>query len=261
MNLPDLFGGDDDVVTRALELGGGSLSWLALAADEDTGDGTTEFIASTPTVDRAGDSLDQQTWRLAAYRQNPVILAEHRRDLVVGRAKQVRRTADESGMPQLRIRVEWDESELNPVGQLVAHQHRMGFRRAVSVGFIPHEIKSRTELPSDDPLYQDPAKVSRWMAGYLYRHNELLEVSSVSVPANAQALQLSAEIAEAESVDAAVKRVLAELLPRVLAASITDYLGQPQGRAEVLAALRAAAPMAKTAATTPGFLPWLTESK
>lgn len=215
---------DTDVeVTRAGTIGGG-LSWLALAAEEQPKDGTIEFVASTPTVDRMGDSIDQQTWKLANFRRNPVFLADHNGREVVGRVPKAGRTATEAGDQQLRIRVLFDESPLNPKGMLLAHQHRNGFRSAVSVGFIPGETQNRTDLPSDHPLHIDPKTMSRWMAGSLFRHSELLEVSSVSVPANPQAIQLAADLADAENLDAAVTRALNETLPAKLRDLILDLI-------------------------------------
>lgn len=232
---------DDEVeITRAAKLGGGLLSWLALGTEETTDDGTVGFVASTPAVDRMGDSVDQQTWRLANYRRNPVFLADHRGNDVVGRVVKVGRTAAEDGAQQLRIRVRFDESDLNPRGQLLAHQHRNGFRSAVSVGFLPGETKSRTELAPDDPLYVDPTKTSRRMAGYLFRHPELLEVSSVGVPANPEALQLSQGLATAEDVDAAIARALSETVPAKLRAQLLDLLRRDaEVRSVILAAYMA----------------------
>lgn len=183
------------------------LSWVACAApaDEQPTDGSTEFIASTASVDRMGDSIDQQTWKLASYRKNPVILFEHRAGEVIGRGKVGLRKGEDGKAGELRVRVTWDESDANPTALLVAHQHKNGFRQAVSVGFLPGEAKSRKDLPEGDPL-RVTGDVSRRVAGYVYRHNELLEVSSVGVPANRDALQLSLHARETDDEDEAIRR-------------------------------------------------------
>lgn len=228
-------------VTRASPLGGGLLSWLAMGTGEATDDGTIEFVASTPTVDRMGDSVDQQTWNTRAYKRNPVFLADHRGSDVIGRSIKVGRTTSEDGQPQLRIRVRFDESPLNPRGMLLAHQHREGFRSAVSVGFIPGETTNRTQLPTDHPLFVDGRSTSPWVAGNLYRHNDLLEVSSVGVPANPEALQLSAELVTAESVDAAIERALTETVPSRLRTVLLGLLERDAAvRSAILAAYMAA---------------------
>lgn len=206
-------------VTKAGSLSGGLSSWLVLAAEEQTADGAIEFVASSAAVDRMDDSIDQQTWKLKNFRRNPVFLADHRGTDVVGRCPKVGRTVAEDGSQQLRIRVQFDESELNPRGMLLAHQHRNGFRNAVSVGFIPGESTNRTKLPSDHPLHVDPASKSSWMAGSVYRHCELLEVSSVGIPANPDALQLSAGVS-----DEAISKALDQHLPKRLREIVLDIL-------------------------------------
>jgi hypothetical protein len=242
---------NEEAVVRAGVLGKDTLSWLARGDGESSDDGTLGFIASTPTIDRVGDSIDQQTWLLANFRLDPVFLADHDRTKVIGTAVKVGRTAGEDGSPQLRIRVRFDESDLNPTGQLYAYQHRNGFRHAVSVGFRPREAVNRTDLPSDHPLHQDPKTTPRWAAGYLYRHNELLEVSSVSVPCNPQALQLSAELANAESVDAAIKRALDDTVPSQLRTTLLDLLRRDaEVRSVILAAFMAAPSSTGRKATT-----------
>ena len=189
--------GDDE--TAAPERAGvlrSGLSWLFRDGGQ-TADGLTEFVASTGSIDRMSDVVDQQTWRLAAFRSNPVILYEHKAP-VIGRADKVSRTKGDDGRyTDLRIAVRWDESEANVMGRLAAEQHRNGFRRAVSVGFVPGQTINRRDLPEGDPLKVDES-VSRWEAGYVFRYPELLEVSSVAVPANRDALQLSMHASETE---------------------------------------------------------------
>lgn len=169
----------------------GPVLWVARASAGTTNDdGTTDFVASTGAVDRVGDVIDQASWRLASFRANPVILYEHYVP-VVGQAVKVGITDDGAGNKRLTIRVLWDTADCNPSGILAAHQHEAGFRHAVSVGFMPGAFQSRTELAPDHPLFVDSAETPRWRAGYLYTRCELLEVSTVAVPANREALQLS----------------------------------------------------------------------
>lgn len=162
------------------------LSWLALTAPAEEGDGgNTRFIASTSNIDRMGDVIEQDSWQLEAWKSNPVILYEHKHP-VIGIGVDVSKGAD------LRIAVQWDDNPDNPEGVRAARQHRQGYRRAVSVGFIPGETVSRKDLPEGHPARVADPNVPKWAAGYVFRGSELLEVSSVSVPANRDALQLSA---------------------------------------------------------------------
>jgi hypothetical protein len=238
---------DGDEPTYAGRLFRGSvacgLTWLGRQEDgAPADDGTIGFVASTAAVDRMGDSIDQQTWKLAAFRRNPVFLGDHDARSVVGRVVRVGRVKGEESQ-DLRIRVRFDDdATVNPRGALLAHQHRNGFRSAVSVGFIPHEATNRTKLSHDDPLYVDEAKTPAWRAGYLFRHNELLEVSSVGVPANAEALQLAADVAAAEASDAAVQRAVREVAPKVDADAIIAALRDARVRAAVVAIILSVKP-------------------
>lgn len=193
---------------------------LIRAGESSTIDGgavVTNFTASTADVDRMGDLVDQGTWRLRNFRRNPVILHEHAAP-VVGRAVSVK-VEDRAA---LRIKVLWDDSEANPVGRLVAHQHLNGFRSAGSVGFIPGKAINRRDLPEDDPA-RVRESVPKARAGHVFKHNELLEFSSVAVPANPAALQLQG-YARAGGVDdpEAVRRFVAESVDSRLAEFILE---------------------------------------
>jgi hypothetical protein len=189
--------------------------------DEEEGKkGGTLFIASTASVDRMGDVIDQSTWRLGPWRSNPVILADHAPPVVgSGTAK----VADVGGgIKRLEIRVRWDDDESNPVGRLLAHQHRNGFRSAGSVGFMPGKAINRLDLSADDPR-KAPEGTDRWRAGYVFSHNELLEFSSVAVPANRDAVQLSASLADIAPDDPAlIERFVRESVQKDLAQLVLD---------------------------------------
>lgn len=134
----------------------------------------TRFVASTATPDRMGDIVEQESWSLGNYRQNPVILWAHDYSLPpVGRAVFV-----EVVEGQLEIEVEWDTQ--GELGALVARQYQQGFLSAGSVGFQPTAATPRASLPDDDPR--------RGQYGYVFHGCELLEFSAVPVPANAEAL-------------------------------------------------------------------------
>jgi len=219
---------DDEAPQYAHEIKGRDYpGWLVRGGDPNE-DGTVDFIGSTADDDRVGDVVEQ-TWRLANFRRNPVFLNNHDHRQVVGKAVSAK-VPKESGNLTLRIR--FDDSEVNPTGQLIAHQHRNGFRRAVSVGFRPGKSIHRSKLDADDPRRQEPSeKLRMWQIGFVHQRNELLELSSVSVPANPYALQLSLYAAEADnasdSEDAgdqmeSVRRIVEESLDKALAAKLLE---------------------------------------
>jgi hypothetical protein len=223
VNLDDWLAGDGDVRAHKIEraTGGDLLGWLALgisdeevrAAGGETTDGQSHFVASTGVVDRMGDVVEQDSWRLANFRKNPVILHEHYQP-VVGRG--TARVSAEGDAKRLTLSVTWDDGDHNPIGRMVAAQHRNGFRHAVSVGFVPGEAVSRKDLPEDDPRRVADKDVPSWRAGYLFRFCELLEVSSVAIPANPEALQLASFVRETEDPDEQVRRYLEESVPKAV---------------------------------------------
>lgn len=207
--------------------------WLIRQVEDEPGK-PTRFIASTSDPDRMRDVVEQR-WVLGPYKRNPVILADHDPRYVVGVSV---KTAVESD--QLTIAVKWDDSDpaINPLAALIAHQHREGFRRAVSVGFVPGEAVSRVDLPEKHPAKVGP-DTDRWKAGYLYRKPELLEVSSVAIPANPQALQLSARVRETEDESEQIRRALAEGLDAKIRSIVLDAIQRDRSvRNAVLALAR-----------------------
>jgi len=156
-----------------------ALAYRAAMEQRQVGAGeTVPFVLSTADEDRALDVVEQ-SWRLDAFARNPVAVWAHDYTLPpVGRWVNVR---VEGEPPVLR-------GEFQPVpadsayelGRVVREQVRGGFIRAASVGFLPHDVTLRSRLPKDDPAHGEH--------GFLLGDNELLEVSLVSVPANAHAI-------------------------------------------------------------------------
>lgn len=159
------------------------------------------FVASTATSDRYGDVVDQASWKLDNYKSNPVIQVDHdyRADATVGRA-----TSAEVRDGALVIEVQWGKGAR---AQDVAEKVKDGLLSAVSVGFVPGRASRRNELPPEHPYYADGPY------GMAYFDNELLEVSVVAVPANAEALaQRSASGLSAADLDAVAERVTHRLI-------------------------------------------------
>lgn len=123
-----------------------------------------QVIASTATIDRQGDSIDQSGWDLANYMKNPVMLWAHDyTELPVAKCTSI---SKETG--QLKMEFEFAPAEGNPKAEQIKYLFDNGFLSAVSVGFIPKERN-----------------------GNVITKAELLEVSFVPVPANPEALGLA----------------------------------------------------------------------
>ena len=131
--------------------------------------GPLVFVASTGEVDRHGDTVAPEGWRLAGYRENPVVLWAHDyRQPAIGRADAVW-----SDGRALLARLEFAPTEF--AGQ-VERLYRQGYQRGVSVGFRPLRFEER----------RDP--VNGAFLGIRFLEQELLEISAVPVPANGDAL-------------------------------------------------------------------------
>ena len=175
--LPRFAGGDRGVVVREAPhegagQGPGVVARLPRFARNDkdiTDGGPLVFVASTGEVDRHGDTVAPDGWRLDGYRENPVVLWAHDyRQPAIGRAGAVW-----SDGRALLARLEFAPTEF--AGQ-VENLYREGYQRGVSVGFRPLRFEER----------RDP--VSGAFLGIRFLEQELLEISAVPVPANGDAL-------------------------------------------------------------------------
>ena len=138
--------------------GGGLAGGAALTVTVSTGD-----------VDRHGDVVSPEGWRLDSYRRNPVVLWAHDyRHPAIGRAPAVWQEG-----PALLARIEFAPTQF--AGQ-VAALYRDGYQRGVSVGFRPLRFEERRDARSGAFL------------GIRFLEQELLEISAVPVPANRAAL-------------------------------------------------------------------------
>lgn len=131
---------------------------------------TLDAIFSTQDVDRHGDTVMQDGWDLKHFTSNPVILNSHNYGdaaEVIGKAKNVR-----VEKKKLQGTITFAVNE-NPKAKVIFDLYAGGFLNAFSVGFIPKKFKENKDGTTD------------W---WNIEEAELLEVSAVSVPANARAL-------------------------------------------------------------------------
>lgn len=140
----------------------------AKAIDEEAR--TIDFVISTAAVDRYGDTIAVDGWKLDAYRKNPVVLWAHDSSMLpVAKASYVR---VEDG--KLKARAEFMAREISGFANAVFESYKAGFMSATSVGFLPVKYN----------YVDDPAR----RYGIDFLEQELLEFSCVPVPANAEAL-------------------------------------------------------------------------
>lgn len=178
-----------DWTRYAIPVGGGVVERAALRVAG--GGEEIEFIASTAGEASDGDIISQDSWRLAQYRSNPIVMYEHSVP-VIGTA----RVSQGKMGDDLHAWVTFDESPVNPTGQLAASQHKAGIRSAVSVRWRPGKTTPRNELDKAHPAFDEGREVETWwggkslLVGRLHESNTLLEISSVALPADPRALQI-----------------------------------------------------------------------
>jgi hypothetical protein len=132
------------------------------------------MVASTQTEDRHGDVVMQDGWDLTNYNKNPVILNSHNYgDATEVIAKAVRSEIIGTGK-SAKLEQDWKFAvNENPKAKIIFDLYAGGYLNASSVGFIPKEFGLQEDKTTD------------WS---VITRAELLEVSAVSVPANARAL-------------------------------------------------------------------------
>lgn len=176
-----------------------------LSDQMDVKDKLPRFVLSTEkeATDRC---IVRQFWDLSRLETCGIpVFDSHSRGLSIGRW--VSLAVESSPERRLIGEFEWNPHELR-ASQRKA-EWESGFLNACSVGWIPGETIRRSELPSTDPLYKEPAEDSCGFPaeGYVYGSermpNVLLECSLTFIPAdsNAVALRNAAGFLDAGLVD------------------------------------------------------------
>jgi len=130
-------------------------------------DGSFVAVASTNSIDRHGEVVDNNGWELKAFKKNPVILWAHdHSEPAIGVSK---KTWVEGTGKKAKLMITPVLHDVTDKAKAVKQLVEMGIINSLSVGFKP--------LESPD--------------GVTFTKNELLEVSMVNVPANADAMMLA----------------------------------------------------------------------
>ena len=148
---------------------------------------TVEFVASDNSVDSYGTILPVSKWNLDRYAKNGAVGYMH--DLY-GDSWSIKADPDDiigKGEAfvegdQLIVRITFEPADLNPRADKIFRKIQFGTLNAVSVGFMP----TAEGHWGDKRSGEDPDV-------YYYDGPELLEVSVVNIPANANAVRRSIE--------------------------------------------------------------------
>ena len=147
--------------------------------------GKMTAIASDESIDRHGDSLKVNDWNFKQWKKNPVLQAGHdyRPQYTVGIGKNIR-------VDGTKVLFDPVFHDITPLAREIGQMYREGILRAWSVGFIPAQEEGRK--------------------------HELLEISAVAVPANAEALVIAKGMKpeEQEEVGEQIKEFVSKEVPQ-----------------------------------------------
>lgn len=151
---------------------------------------TLAWTVSTEARDRDNDRIMQSGWDLKAYLKNPVVMWSHDYSLPpIGRSiatwiEGVDKTKGRnSPAPRLRMLKQFTSQDENPDGFKIFKLAEAGFIKTASVGFIPREAEPDPEFKVGEN------EEAPFLTPLLFRKQELLESSVVSIPSNPEALQ------------------------------------------------------------------------
>ncbi len=168
-------------------------------------EGRIQAVVSTESTDREGDIIRQGAWDLGAFQRHPVLVASHNyRDL---RSQIGEWTAMGVKGKRLVGEAQYYIGQGNDQADWAWNLATRG-KAAYSVGFIP-------DLDKAKPIGEGDG----WSQPMEFNGQELLEVSQVVVPANADALQLMAKMQ--------LSPVLAELVAEEMAGAGTTDTPKP----------------------------------
>ncbi|KKN28569.1 hypothetical protein LCGC14_0852990 [marine sediment metagenome] len=147
---------------------------------KELGDRVLEIAGSTEDVDRMGDIIKSKGWLLKPFKKNPVFMWAHDYNQPpIGRALKV---WIDKETQRLMFEVEFADAETYAFADTIYKLYKGGFLHATSVGFIPLEWEGKDE-ENPNPKWE----------GNVFTKQELLELSAVPVPANAEALVTARE--------------------------------------------------------------------
>lgn len=137
------------------------------------------YVCSDATVDRMGDVIKQEGWKLENFKKNPVVMGFHDYSTFpVGNALSV-------GVidGKLKMNILFIDKEVNEEADKAFKMAKSGFMRAGSVGFNPIKHHQATA--------EEQKELGLGQYGIMFEEQELMEFSVCGVPANANAIQES----------------------------------------------------------------------
>lgn len=195
---------------------------MQIAAAKGGEDRTVDVVASTDALDRNG-RIVMQDWDLSRFKANPVVLYDHNSwGIPIGFAKSC-----EVVEGKLLATLCFVDAKANPLAEQVWQGIQQGALRAVSVGWMAKSARVEKVNGKDVVV----------MSG-----NELLEISVVPMPANADAV-----MQQQASFDAAVDALVLASAPAPQPKPAASEAGAANGVTMSLAIVAAILGLASTA--------------
>ncbi len=156
-----------EMVGKKIEL---AITHKAISIDEKAH--TAVFVMSTSAIDRHGDIVDQDSWKLDYFKSNPYFALQHRSDeFPIGKWLDISLEADPNMPGKMRlIGTAFFNTKHEDAARAFDHVMN-GEMNMVSIGFIPHRVEYDEERDA-----------------FVLYDNELLECSLVGIGSNRQAL-------------------------------------------------------------------------
>lgn len=161
-----------------------------IALDEETR--RVKHVISTGKLDRNNRIVEPGGWRLARFKKNPVVLADHEYSIerIIGRAVETKVEGD--------ALVSTTEFEKEGLGNVAFRLLQAGMVKAWSVGWMG----LKTHRIGEDESCERCKEAGAVQFGTHFVRQELLEYSLVAIPANPDAvmgLQAAGLVAETET--------------------------------------------------------------
>jgi hypothetical protein len=141
---------------------------------------TLDFVASDSTQDRYGDIIETSGWNLEPFKRNPIFLFAHEYSEPLGQVEDVRIDGNRL-LARVKFAAAGISERIDEMWRLV----KANILRAVSVGFTVNSLDDVETILSEH---------GEWTGGFRFLKPELLELSLVSVPANANALAITRQL-------------------------------------------------------------------
>jgi len=148
-------------------------------------DNTAEMIVSTQSLDRMGDVVLLSAWKkgLSHFKKHPVLLSSHNYGNLTNQIGMISGIGiTEEG---LNAKMQYFVGEGNQQADWGWKLVEKGIA-AYSVGFKSHSMSYGDQIETDEEI---PSEIKKLKPQRVFKDVELLEISQVLVPANAEAVQ------------------------------------------------------------------------